>query len=92
MICEAISCGLPVACSNVCDNAIYVQDGVNGVLFDPHDEVSMANELEELLLLTDSEYETYSMESRRRAIEKLSKDCFIRQYLSLIDSSVEDNK
>ena len=35
VICEAISCGLPVLCSDICDNAIYVHEDENGFLFDP---------------------------------------------------------
>lgn len=42
---EAIACGLPVVCSNVCDNAIYVKEGINGFLFDPKVPQDIADKL-----------------------------------------------
>lgn len=35
VICEAMACGKPILCSNVCDNPFIVEDGVNGFLFKP---------------------------------------------------------
>ena len=40
VVCEAMSCGKPILCSNVCDNSSIVDNEVNGLLFNPeHVEV-----------------------------------------------------
>lgn len=84
-ICEAMSCGLPVVCSNVCDNPIYVQSGENGFLFNPSDVNSMAEAVAKLLSIDDETYSKYRNNSRRIAVEKLSKKRFIESYINLLE-------
>lgn len=86
VICEAMACGLPIACSNVCDNPIYVTPGENGVLFNPNMADSMANAIEELLSIDDETYAKYCKCSRRIAEEKLSKKKFVESYIKLLES------
>lgn len=83
---EAIACGLPVICSNVCDNPIYVKEGVNGFLFDPNLPQDMADKLLKALNMSEKEYACYSMHSRVIAEQALSKSRFIENYLSLLKS------
>lgn len=85
VICEAMACGLPIACSDVCDNSKYVIEGENGFLFNPHDEVSVFHALMRLLSLTDGEYEGFCTKSRKIAEEKLSKENFVQSYIKLIE-------
>ncbi len=85
VICEALSCGLPIVCSNVCDNSRYVHEGKNGFTFDPYDSVSMANSLERMLLISESEYQSFCLNSRKIAMSMLSKDEFIESYIKLIE-------
>ena len=85
VICEAMACGMPIICSDVCDNSRYVEDGVNGFLFDPHNAVSMANALERMLSMTDADYKAYCRNSRERAEKLLSKDKFVESYIKLIE-------
>ena len=85
VICEAMACGLPVACSDVCDNSKYVEEGVNGFLFDPHDASSIATAIEKMLGLKMSEYETFCRSSRERAERMLSKEKFVESYIKLIE-------
>ena len=84
VICEAMACGLPVACSNVCDNPMYVKSGVNGVLFNPYSAESMATEIAKLLAIDDKTYKEYSRNSRSMAEEKLSKNKFVESYINLL--------
>jgi glycosyltransferase involved in cell wall biosynthesis len=42
VVCEALSCGLPVLISNVLDHPHLVQDGRSGFLFDPHNPQTLA--------------------------------------------------
>lgn len=84
VICEALACGLPVVCSDVCDNSKYVQEGVNGRLFNPHSIENMADAVEGLLRQSDEDYLSYREASRRIAEEKLSKTRFVNQYVELL--------
>ncbi len=85
VICEAMACGLPVACSDVCDNSRYVVEGENGFLFDPHDTSSIAAAIEKMLSLEESQYESFCRNSRNRAETMLSKDKFVQSYMKLIE-------
>ena len=86
VICEAISTGLPVACSDVCDNHIYVMTGQNGVLFDPNNPNDMANKISHLLNLYDVDFQEYQRNSRNIAVGKLSKESFVDAYIKIIES------
>lgn len=87
VICEAISCGLPVACSNVCDNERYVQTGINGFLFDPNNPEDIAEKILSLISLTDNEYLKMSENSRKIAETYLSESRFIHSYISVISNN-----
>ena len=81
---EALSCGLPAMCSHVCDNSLYVQQGVNGFLFDPRSTGSIADALRSLEALAPEQLETFGRKSRANADEMLSKKVFIERYLTLL--------
>ena len=85
VICEAMACGLPIACSDVCDNSRYVEEGVNGFLFNPHDTINIADVLERMLSMTDEDYKTYCHKSRERAEKMLSKEKFVESYIKLLE-------
>ena len=84
-LCEAIACGLPVVCSDVSDNSLYVKSGCNGYLMDPLSEVSIAEAIEKLFALTDIQYFEFSKTSREIAESKLSKERFVNEYIGLIE-------
>lgn len=84
VLCEAIASGLPVICSNVCDNGIYVQEGMNGCLFDPTDPHDMAEAMERILSVTPQDYQTLRRHSRILAGQLLSSERFIDSYLQLM--------
>lgn len=81
---EAMSCGLPILCSNVCDNATLV-DGANGMLFNPFDEDDMLNTAKAFLSLKLGDYEMMGKESREKAIQILSKEAFVNKYKTIIE-------
>ena len=85
VICEAISTGLPIICSDVCDNSIYVKDGINGFLFDPHHPESIAISLSKALALNDEQYQLFCMNSRQNAETLLNSDDFVDKYIKIIN-------
>ena len=85
VICEAMACGLPVLCSDVCDNSRYVTSGENGFLFNPTDKASIVAAFEKIFALTDWEYREFCKKSREDAEQKLSKDKFVESYIKLIE-------
>lgn len=86
VICEAISCGCPVLCSDVCDNSIYVHEGENGTLFNPNSPESIASAIERILSINEKQYIEYSKNSRKIAEEKLSGRTFLRKYEEVINN------
>jgi len=85
VICEAMACGLSVACSDVCDNGRYVTDGNNGFLFDPKDTESITCALEKLIMLNEVDYADFCRSSRLKAEQTLSKEAFVKAYIKLIE-------
>lgn len=86
VICEAISTGLPVLCSDVCDNGRYVQENVNGFLFNPNNIEEIAESIVRAVNLSESKWLQYCKNSRVVAENSLGTGRFIRQYLSLLEN------
>lgn len=84
VICEAMSCGLPILCGNVCDNALIVENEVNGILFDPLSIESICASLDQMLQFGKEELISKGSKSREIAINKFSKIEFVNQYMNLI--------
>lgn len=84
VICEAMACGLPVVCSDVCDNSKYVIEGENGFLFNPKNTNSIVAAFERLFALSDEKYKSYCSQSRLLAEKMFSKEVFVNAYLKLI--------
>lgn len=84
VICEAMASGLPVICSDICDNARYISNGENGYLFDPKNPQSIAEAL--LKLESESLERIYEMgNSNRTKVEQLcSPQAFVEKYLALM--------
>ena len=57
VICEAMASGLPVICSNVCDNPFIVKSQENGFLFKPEDPTDIADNLIKAISLSEREKE-----------------------------------
>ena len=85
VICEAMSCGLPILCSDICDNPSIVQDDVNGFLFDPYSIDKMADSIIEFIQLNFEDKIEMGVQSRNIALNSFSKEIFIKNYLQLID-------
>lgn len=84
VLCEAMSCGLPVLCSKVCDNASIAQEGLNGFLFNPEDVNDMTNTILRFLRLSENTMSFMGLKSREIALGLFSSEVFINEYLKII--------
>lgn len=90
VICEAMACGLPIVCSDVCDNGRYVVEGENGFLFDPSSPEDIADKLLSSISMNADQYLSYSRLSRLKAEQQFSKRRFTEQYIDLIENKSRD--
>lgn len=84
VLCEAMSCGLPVVSSGVSDVPRIMEDGVNGFIFDPRSIYDMVEKIEKILTLPVEERYKMASRSREIAISKFRTDTFVRNYIGLI--------
>lgn len=80
VVCEALSSGLPVLVSNVCDNKDLVQDMMTGVLFDPESPESIADAIAVFNNLSIEEKNNMSLKARAFAINNLSIEVMVHRY------------
>lgn len=84
VLCEAMSCGLPVLCSRVCDNPNIVEEGNNGYMFNPNSIDDMVATIEKYLDLSVEKKKEMGFKSRKIALGMFSMDSFIKKYLGII--------
>lgn len=84
VLCEAMSCGLPVLFSNVCDNPLIAKDGYNGYSLEPLDISQMAETLVRMASTTPEEICLMGERSREIIENNFSKESFVNKYLTLI--------
>lgn len=87
VVCEAMSCELPIACSNVCENPQIVKDGHNGRLFDPNNVEEMADALAAMLSMSPEERKEFGKRNRLQMVENNSIEAFCQKYLDIIQKS-----
>ena len=81
---EAMSCGLPVICSNVCENPCIVQENKNGFLFNPHNVDDIAITTRRIIELPEVERFRIGQFNRKCVIENNSSNSFVEKYITLI--------
>jgi glycosyltransferase involved in cell wall biosynthesis len=84
VLCEAMACGLPIICSNICDNPSIIEDGVNGYLFNPYDSHDLAERIIQFITIPEEEKRQMSKRSRELAGRRFGKEAFLNKYLKLI--------
>lgn len=82
---EGICIGRPMLVSNVSDNHLMVEEGVNGFLFNPYSIDSMVKAFIKMLNTNQQELEKMGRESRKKAEILFDKEKFISQYINLIE-------
>lgn len=85
VLCEAMSCGMPVLCSRVCDNPSIMEENENGYMFNPLDINDISSAIVKILSLSSEKLKEMGTHSRKLALEKFSSDIFIDKYIQLIE-------
>lgn len=84
-VCEAMSCGKPIVCGRICDNARIVSEGENGLLFDPNDVNDIVRALKQMINMSKEQREQWGRTSRELAVNMLSEETFVDKYIKLIE-------
>lgn len=83
VVCEAMSCGLPILCSDVCDNPNIVTKDT-GLLFSPHDAEAIASAIIKASDMSNEEYYKMQNACRARALQLFSKAVFLNSYNEIL--------
>ena len=86
VVCEAMCSGMPVLCSEICDNSTIIEDGVNGYLFNPNNVDNMAERIKKMVNLTVEQRRAMGVKSREIAVKKFSRELFVEKYIKLIEA------
>ena len=84
VLCEAMSCGLPVIATDVCDNGRIVRHEENGYLIPSGNVEQLAKRILQFMELSKENRITMSEKSREIAVEMFSQNVFIKKYIKLI--------
>lgn len=85
VLCEAMSCGLPVIASAVCDNPKILCDEHCGYLVDPLKPESIADAMEKMLNLSVGNRHAMGEASRMHIENYFSEEKFVNAYIELIE-------
>lgn len=85
VVCEAMSCGLPILCSNVCDNANIVEGHKNGFLFNPKSVKDISDKIESFTQMPVEQRMAMGKLNRQKAVEDFAQETFIQKYAGLIE-------
>lgn len=83
VLCEAMCCGMPVICGDICDNA-QICEIDRSLLFKPEDYKDIAEKLSYFLSQTKEQLSILSEKSLEIAKRKFSKDAFIKKYIDIM--------
>lgn len=81
---EAMSCGIPVMCGDVCDNKFIVGERSGNLIFDPYDIEDIKEKIKLFCHIDKEQLETIGNNNRKRALELFSSDKFVNAYLQLM--------
>jgi len=85
VVVEAMSCGLPILCSNVYENPYIVEDGGNGFLFDPKKPEAIADAINKMANLTHEERLEMGKRNCQLCLQRNTEEAFLKSYVELIE-------
>lgn len=83
VLCEAMSCGLPVIATEVCDNGRIIKHEGNGYLVPSGDTNELADRLLQFIELSPIQRRAMGEMSRSIAVDLFSKESFVKEYIEL---------
>ena len=86
VVAEAMSCELPILCSNVYENPYIVEEDVNGFLFDPKKVEDIANAIKRMIELTAEERQNMGKHNRQLCLKRNTEEVFLKSYVELIEN------
>lgn len=86
VVAEAMSCGLPILCSNVYENPYIVEEGVNGFLFNPENVDEIVNAVRKMVALSPAERQEMGKRNRELCMTRNTEEAFLNSYVELINS------
>lgn len=86
VVVEAMSCGLPILCSNVYENPYIVEEGVNGFLFDPNKVDDMVEAIKKMTALSVEERHEMGCRNRTLCLKRNTEEKFLKSYVELIEN------
>ena len=84
VVVEAMSCALPIVCSNVCENPRIVEEGENGFLFNPLDVDDIASALIRALSMDEAQLNHIGKANREKVMKENSEEKFVASYMKLL--------
>ena len=84
VVAEAMSCGLPVICSNVYENPYIVEEGVNGFLFNPEKAEDIVTAIRHIVSLSPEERSQMGKRNRKLCLERNTEEAFLHAYEQLM--------
>lgn len=85
VVAEAMSCGLPILCSNVYENPYIVEEGMNGFLFNPESPKAIAEAINNMVNLTHEERQEMGKRNRQLCLKRNTEEAFLKSYVELIE-------
>lgn len=84
VVCEAMACGLPIICSDVCDHSRLIKNSINGFLFNPYKSENIEDALIRFIKLPSVEKEKIGLKNRKTAVQDFSSETFIQNYIKIL--------
>lgn len=86
VLCEAMSTGLPVLCSNVVEMPRIVKENVNGYLFDPYNPEDIARAIIKFLESSKEVRRRQGRTNRKQIEANNTIEMFVQRYIDLINN------
>ena len=83
-LCEAMSCGLPVIATDICDNGRLIGNGERGVLAKDTDAESLASALSYFYGLSHQDHEKMANNAKQFVSDQLSVEEMTKSYIRLL--------
>jgi len=88
-VCEGMMLGKPILMSDACDARSLVQEGINGLLFNPHSPDSIADAICRFAMLSPEERIRMGRASRVRAQTLFDVNVVAGRYLQILEAAAE---